>query len=83
MSIKASVKLKQMIDIKWTNWLRKNVESRVRELEVSLTTNVFNFLKGTITTPVSIEITPKGIEELLRNGYMFGMCQNPQLYRAV
>jgi len=81
---KASVKLEQKMSVEWPNWLTNNVEPKIRTLEEAINTNALSLLKGPwpITCDKcgqidSREITPKGIEMLLKNRYLEIECENP------
>ena len=77
-------KLEQKINIAWPHWHKTHVEPKIRMLETKIMNNAINALKGpwTITcdkcgTAFDIELTPQGIEEILRQGYTEIECQNP------
>jgi len=81
---KASAKLNQMVNVEWPNWLRANVDPKAKELEEKIIANALSLLKGpcTITcgkcgTGQTIEFTPQGIGDLLRNRYAMVECSNP------
>lgn len=82
---KALEKLKHLKEVEWPKWFRANVEPRVRELENKIYSNVFKLLRGpwTITcdrcgSKRRVEFTPQGVKELLRNGYIYVECTNPE-----
>jgi len=77
-------KLELLKSVEWPNWLRANVEPRVKELEGRINTNAVRLLKGpwNITcdkcgTLRSVELTPKEIEDLLGRKYLWIECINP------
>ena len=87
---KASVKLKQKVSVAWPNWLMYNVEPKIRTIEEAINTNALSLLKGpwNITcdkcgTTESKEITPEGIEILLRKGYVETECVNPSCIDSI
>ena len=83
-SKKALEKLEELKSVEWPNWYRTVVEPRIRQLESMIWSNVMKALEGPwiITcdkcgTRFQAQLTPEGIEELLRTGSVVIECPNP------
>jgi hypothetical protein len=81
---KAKKKLEHLSSIEWPNWYKLNVEPRILGLEHKIKSNVVAILKGPwnivcdkCNMKQSVELTPQGIEDVLRSGYVEIECSNP------
>jgi hypothetical protein len=68
----------------WPRWVATHVEPRIRQLETAIESNVVDTLRGPwritcqacgVTDPM--ELTPSGIDTLLRTGQLVIPCENP------
>jgi len=83
-SKKALKKLEELKSVEWPKWYRTVVEPRILQLESMIQSNVVKALEGPwiITcdkcgTSFQVQLTPEGIEGLLRTGSVMIECPNP------
>jgi len=81
---KASEKLNQLERIEWPSWYAATVEPRIAQLEDLARINALNLLKGVWTVTCDkcgqifkTELKTEGLDVLLRAGYVYVECQNP------
>lgn len=82
--VKVQQRLTELVNAVWPQWFAQNIEPRITELERNANENVFQLLKGPWTficdrceTSSDYELTPLGVEELLRKGRIQIECVNP------
>jgi len=81
---RALIKLNQLKNIEWPNWIRMHVEPTSRKLESNIVTNSMKLLEGPwviacdkCMSQQSVGFNGEGISQLLRNKYIYIECLNP------
>ena len=82
---RAEVKLRQLTTIEWPNWLETNVKPKLSDLEAKVKENAIGMLRGPWlikcdrcgTKQKEIELTERGISDLLSIGHVEKECVNP------
>ena len=81
---RAFEELERLKSVEWPNWYRSNVEPRILQLEFQMRSNAIRAFEGPwivrcdkCGTSFQVELTAKGIEDLLRSGKVMIECLNP------
>lgn len=81
---RAEVKLKQLMTIEWPRWLETNVKPKLSDLEAKIKENAIGMLRvpwrircDRCGTEQDIELTERGISDLLSGGHVEKECVNP------
>jgi hypothetical protein len=82
--VRAQQRLTELIDREWPAWFQTNVDPRIKELESKIFARAFDLLRGPwiltcdrCATTFNTELTPEGVEQMLKTGQIKVMCSNP------